>query len=119
MECSFDIIEYLSGLTTFVLDEAVLKRIAIDRGVYGCQLPEKLDQRLKDLLLADILYAIVLGPSNIPSLQYQHGQFSTSTGSQKIEDKEELYRTMLRLYQKWGDEKADLIPTSSMQWLDF
>ena len=104
-------------MTTFVLDEAVLKRIALDRGVYGCQLPEQLDQRKKDLLLADMLYAVVYGPDNIASHQYQHGQFSTSTGSQKV-NKEELYRMMLRLYQKWGDEKADLLYPSALQWLE-
>lgn len=105
----------MSGLTAFVLDDAVLKRIALDRNVADV-VPEELTQKDKDLLLADILFEIYMGPNNIPSFQHQHGQFSTSIGQQTFGSKDGIYNMMMRLYRKWGDEKADLIPESSLKW---
>lgn len=112
----FDIIEYMSGLTIFPLDETILNRIAIERGVTCYQSFGQLTQRDKDLLLADILFTVFVSGENIPSFQHQHGQFSTSTGSTKI-DKDNFLDTMRRLYAKWGDEKLDLIPQSSLRWI--
>ena len=55
MTDKMDIIDYLSGLTGFVFDKAVLKRIAVDRQVYYVD-PETFEQKTKDLLYADLLY---------------------------------------------------------------
>lgn len=109
------ILEYISGLTDIVFDEAVLKRIAYDRGVERCTFPSELSQKQKDLLLADLLWTAYLGGTNIPSFARQHGQFSTSKGAQQITDKEALRREALRLYGKWGEEKED---TSCLTWME-
>lgn len=118
MAGGFNIIEYMAGLTAYVLDETVLKRIAYDRGVAEVTDYSELSQKDKDLLTADIYYTLCFGPNTIPSFQYQHGQFSTSTGQQNIKDKDHIINIMKSLYGKWGDGKAELIPTSSLQWLE-
>ena len=73
---SLGIIQYMSGLTGFILEEDVLLRIAHDRhfheGVMACDL----SQRDRDLLLADILFTVLCSPSGLPSRSHQHGQFS-------------------------------------------
>lgn len=117
MNTAFNIIEYMSGLTSFVLDESIFKRIAMDRDVLDVEYVTELTEKQKDLLTADILMAVYLGPNNIPSLQHQHGQFSTSIGSQTIKDREGILNWAKRLYAKWGDEKLDLIPESSLSWM--
>ena len=117
MASTFDIIEYMSGLTGFVLDDSVLRRIAIERGVSEVTAYEELEERDRDLILADILMAVYFAGYELPSFQHQHGQFSTSIGKQTIKDKDSLLAWARRLYRKWGDEKEDLVPTSELSWM--
>lgn len=112
------IIEYISGLTSYVLDESVIKRIAFDRNVLD-KSPERLDQRQKDLLLADVLHAVWLSPESSSSFSRQHGQFSTTVGAQRVGDRQALYDMMVRLYRKWGEnDKVDSMPQSSLKWME-
>lgn len=115
---AFDIIEYMSGLTGFVLDERNLKTIALERGVSEVTEFSQLTQRDKDLLRADILLTVVLAGDNIPSFQRQHGQFSTSTGQQTIKSKDDIIDILRNIYGKYKDEKLELVPTSCLQWMD-
>ena len=114
---SFSIIDYMSGLTGFVLDESVLQRIAIERGVSEVEAYYELTERDRDLLTADILLTVLLAGDTLPSFQHQHGQFSTSTGAQNIKDKDHICNMLRWYYGKWGDEKLDLVPTSSLHWV--
>lgn len=115
----FDIIEYLSGLTNFVFDKAVLKRIAIERDVYGFEEYQDLDKRTKDLLLADLLYTAYLSPSTIASSAQSHGSFSKTIGSQNITnaEKESLYKLFYPIYKKYDDDKLFELDDSTLQWL--
>lgn len=113
----FNIIDYMSGLTGFVLDESVLQRIALDRGVSEVDSYDALTQRDRDLLTADILLAVYMAGDDLPSFQHQHGQFSTSTGRQVIKDKDHIAALLRLYYGKWGDEKLELIPESSLRWI--
>lgn len=113
----FNIIDYMSGLTGFVLDESILKRIALDRGVSETESYDELTEQDKDLLTADILLAVYQAGDELPSFQHQHGQFSTSTGKQTIKDKEHICNLLRFYYGKWGDEKLALVPTSSLRWI--
>ena len=117
MASTFDIIEYMSGMTGFVLDESILRRIAIERGVSEVVSYSELGDRDKDLIFADILMSVYFAGYEIPSFQHQHGQFSTSIGKQTIKDKDSLLAWARRLYRKWGDEKEELIPTSDLSWM--
>ena len=117
----FDIIEYLSGLTGYVFDKAVLKRIALDRDVYEVEDYEELDDKTKDLLLADLLYVAYLSPNVWASSQQSHAGFSHSVGSQTtyVEDKKRLYNTFMSLYNKHNDAKIEtVVDSGSVQWID-
>lgn len=119
----FDIIEYLSGLTGFVFDKAVLKRIALDRGVYGVQCFSELTQQDKDLMLADLLLVAYLSPNVWASSTHAHGSFSETIGSQTVytEDKERIYNQFINIYKKYDDEKLTEVEDlgGNLQWLDF
>lgn len=116
----FDIIEYLAGLTGYVFDKAVLKRIALDRGVLEVVSYEELDAKTKDLLLADLLYVVYLSPNVWASSQQSHAGFTQSIGSQTtyVEDKKRLYNTFLRIYKKYDDAKLNEVSSGTIQWID-
>ena len=120
MTDKMDIIDYLSGLTGFVFDKAVLQRIALDRQVSQLD-PEDLDAKTKDLLRADLLYTAYISPNVWASHTHAHGSFSQTTGSQTIynEDKERIYNVFMGIYRKYNDEKLEEIDDSStLQWLE-
>jgi hypothetical protein len=117
MTQAFSIIDYLSGLTGFILDESILRRIAIDRDVESVENYSDLTERDKDLLLADILFTVLLSPTSLPSHQHQHGQFSMSIGKQEVKDRDALFRMMIRLYRRWDDPKLELVPeVACLEW---
>lgn len=105
----FDIIEYLSGLTTYVFDKSVLVGVARDRGVLGVQLYEELEQEQKDLLLADLLYKVYVGANSSASISQSNGKTKVAVGSQTINDKTGIYNVMYSLYKKWGDDKLEIV----------
>jgi hypothetical protein len=123
MADKFDIIEYLSGLTGFVFDKAVLKRIALDRGVYGVQCFSELTQQDKDLMRADLLLVAYLSPNVWASSTHAHGSFSETIGSQTVytEDKERIYNQFINIYKKYDDEKLTEVEDlgGDLQWLDY
>ena len=117
---TFDVITYLSGLTTFVLDKAVLERIALERGVSDVTDYMELDQKTKDLLLADVYYVIYTSPNTSASYSASHGTYKESVGSQTINDKASIYNVMIGLYRKWGEEdKIELLTDSTACNIDF
>lgn len=119
----FDIIEYLSGLTGFVFDKAVLKRIAYDRNVFEVTDYEELDTKTKDLLKADLLFTAYFSPNIWASSTQSHGSYTKSIGGQTIytADKERLYNTFVRIYSKYEDDKLEEVKANeaTLQWLDF
>ena len=116
---TFTIIDYMSGLTGFVFDKSVLTRIAIDRRVAQKE-PADLTQQDKDLLTADLLKVAYLSPNTIASQTNQHGAFTRTVGSQRIQDRDEIYNMMVRLYRKWNDDALEDVESasSSLQWLE-
>ena len=123
MADKFDILEYLSGLTGFVFDKAVLKRIALDRGVYGVKCFSELTQQDKDLMRADLLLVAYLSPNVWASSTHAHGSFSETIGSQTVytEDKERIYNQFINIYKKYDDEKLTEVEDlgGDLQWLDY
>lgn len=114
----FNIIDYMSGLTGYVLDESVLNRIALERGVSEVDSFDALTERDRDLLTADILLTVLQSGNTLPSFQHQHGQFSTSTGQQNIKDKDNICNMLRWYYGRWKDPKLDLVPESSLRWVN-
>ena len=117
-----NIIEYLSGLTAYVFDKAVLKRIALDRGVLDVEDCSELDQKTRDLLKADLYYTAYLSPNVWASSTHSHGSFSQTIGSQTIynEEKERLYNMFMKIYQQYDDDKLSEVSASdsNLQWLN-
>lgn len=116
MAREFNIVNYMSSLTGFTLDESVFRRIAVERGVDTVENEFDLTERDRDLLTADIIYTILLSPSTIPSFQHQHGQFSVSIGQQKVNDRDYLFRLMLWLYRRWDDKFRVIPETACLEW---
>jgi hypothetical protein len=123
MNDKFDIIDYLSGLTGFIFDKAVLKRIAFDRNVYNVESYEQLDTKTKDLLRADLLYVAYVSPNVWASSTHSHGSYSQTIGSQTIynEEKERLYKMFMRIYEQYNDVMLSEVSASdsNLQWLDY
>ena len=116
---SFDIIRYMSSLTGYVFDDAVLERIALERNVAGAASFSDITDKDKDLLTADLLFVLYTSPSKSASFSKKHGQFSQSVGSQIITDKDGIYNLMVRLYQKWEDPKIKEIEEmgGGLEWM--
>ena len=106
----FDIIKYLEGLTAFVFDKAVLIRIAMERDLFLVEDYKDLTQKQKDLALADLLFVVYTSPNYTASFTNQHGAYTQTIGSQRYDTKKDVYNVMIRLYQKWDDDKLDFLP---------
>lgn len=122
MNDEFDIIEYLSGITQFTFDKAVLKRIALERGVNEVDDFDFLTTKDKDLLRADLLYAAYLSPNIWASSTQSHGSYTKTIGSQTlyVKEKERLYNIFVGIYRKYEDEKLQEIEgqDATLQWID-
>ena len=115
----FDIIRYMSSLTGYVFDDAVLERIALERNVAEVGSFDELTEKDKDLLTADLLFVLYTSPSKSASISKKHGQFSMSIGSQTITDKDGIFDIMMRLYTKWEDPKAEELERigGGLEWM--
>lgn len=122
MNDEFNIIEYLSGLTGYVFDKAVLKRIAIERQVDLVTSYDELDVKTKELLKADLLLTAYLSPNVWASSTQSHGSYTKTIGSQTLynEEKERLYNMFVSTYKKYDDDKLVEIQEldSNLQWLN-
>lgn len=119
----FDILEYISGIAgNYVLDGAVVKAIALNRGVIGVKDFSELDARMRDLLRADVLYSIYISPNVWASDTHSHGSYTRTVGSQTIyeADKERLYNIFYGIYRKYEDEMLEVVEGTKdgLQWLD-
>lgn len=116
----FDILQYMSGLTGFVFDKAVLERIALDRGVSEATDISELTQRDKDLLLADLLLAAYLSPTTWASFDQRHGSYTKAIGGQNVLNKDDIYDFLFRIYKKYDDEMLELLDDKAhVFFLDF
>ena len=104
---TFDILEYMSGLTGFTFDKAVLKRIAFDRGVNNVTEYEELTKRDKDLITADLLLTAYLSPTIWASFNQSHGSFKKGIGAQSMYNKEEILDYLRRIYGLYDDPKLE------------
>jgi hypothetical protein len=118
----FDIIEYLSGLTAFIFDKAVLKRIAYERNVTEVEDYEELDEKTKELLKADLLYTAYYSPNTWASSNLSHGSYSKTVGQQTMsaDTKERLYNTFVNIYKKYDDPRVAEINDNegNLQWIN-
>lgn len=109
----FDILQYMSGLTGFTFDKAVLTRIALERGVDQVTAYSQLTKRQKDLITADLLLTAYLSPNVWASFDQSHGSFKKGIGSQTMYNKEEILDYLRGIYEEYEDEKLDEVPDNS------
>lgn len=118
----FDIIEFLSGLTNYVFDKAVLKTIALGRDVADVTSYDELDKKTIELLEADLLYKAYYSPNVWASSSQSHGSYTRTVGRQTIyeAEKEKIYARLSFIYKKYDDEKLEEVEdlSGSLQWLD-
>lgn len=109
----FDILQYMSGLTGFTFDKAVLTRIALDRGVAEVTEYSELTKRDKDLITADLLLTAYLSPNIWASFNQSHGSYKKGIGSQTMYNKEEILDWLRGIYEKYEDPMLDEVPDNS------
>ena len=109
----FDILQYMSGLTGFTFDKAVLTRIALERGVDQVTDYSQLTKRQKDLITADLLLTAYLSPNVWASFDQSHGSYKKGIGSQTMYNKEEILDYLRGIYEEYEDEKLDEVPDNS------
>lgn len=118
----FDIIEYLSGLTSFVFDKAVLNRVAFECGVCNVEAYTDLTEEDRDRCKAALLETIVFGPYQTASSTSQHGSYTLTVGTQTITSQalESIKAELRRIYIKYSNkEKLATLNTSDgeMKWI--
>lgn len=106
------VLEWLEKKTRYSFDEGNFEVIARDRGVnptddvYG----EYVDQRLRELMEADIIFtAVLLSPSNTASLSQSHNGYQKTIGQEQDFYQNDKIKYAIGIYQKYGDSKADIL----------
>ena len=120
---TFDILEYLSGMTNFVFDKAVLKRIALECEVAEVEAYADLTEEDKDRCKIALLETIVYGPYQTASSTNQHGTYTLTVGAQTITSAalESIKSELRRLYKKYGeDDKLEALDgmDGEIKWVD-
>lgn len=119
----FDILDYLSGLTNFVFDKSVLKRVALECGVSEVEAYAELTEEHRARCKAALLETIVFGVYQTASSTTQHGSYTLTVGSQTITQKSlaSIKSELKRLYEKLGEEdKLDALNGSDgdVRWIN-
>jgi len=107
------VLEWLKASTTYSrFDEQNFMKIALDRGcdpnddVYG----NNVTKRDRDLMEADITFmAVLLSPSNTSSISQSHNGYQKTIGSEQDFYQNEKIKYAIRIYNMYGDEKADIL----------
>lgn len=123
METSkFNIINYIAGMTGFVFDLDVLKRIALDCGVSDITEYSELTQENKDRCKMELLRTILQTPYSTASHTSKHGEWQEQIGSQSItaSQREEIKKQLRRLAEKYNEndllEELDNMD-ANLQWM--
>lgn len=109
----FDILQYMSGLTGFTFDKAVLTRIALDRGVAEVTNYAELTKRDRDLITADLLLTAYLSPTTWASFDQSHGSYKKGIGAQSMYNKEEILDWLYNIYKQYDDEMLEELPDNT------
>lgn len=115
MEETFDVIEYLSGLTNFVFDKNVLKRVAYRREILFATSIGDIDETTEKLCTKDLLVTAIRGPWSTATMKSKHGTFEVSVGSQTITSNalEEIKAQIRLLNRDLGMPIEDGIPQAA------
>lgn len=121
MAATFNIIDYISGLTNFVFDKSVLNRVALDCGVSEITDYAGMTEELRDKCEIALLETIVYGPHSTANSTNKHGDWSLSIGSQTITaaSLENIKARLRKLYSKYEmEEEIESLDDSYVQWIN-
>ncbi len=120
MAFTFDIIEYIGGITNYTFDKAVLNRIALDRGVMDVTEYSELNTSTKELLKADLLYTVYAGANSTGSYSLKDGDFQETLGSQTVNDMKRIYNIFSSIYGLYDTAKLDEIASvgGQLEWVN-
>lgn len=120
MAIKFDILKFASTLTGYDIEKTTLEYIILQRGLEGVTDFAELTQRDVDLLTADCLRIAYTTPTQTASQSDSHGDYTRSRGSQTITDKKQLFKWMMGLYKKWGENPFEDVEDleGGCQWID-
>jgi hypothetical protein len=99
----------MSNMTGYTFERGQLENIAMNRGVSNVKSFSDLTVRDRNLLLADMLFVIITSPSSTASVSKQHGDYSTTVGSVRIENQDALRKLMTALYSNPDKELNDIL----------
>lgn len=114
-----NIVEYVGSLVNYPIPFKTVERIMVERNLDDVEDWADVDKRTRNLVLADLLFAMFTSPSNTGSKTRSHGDFSVSIGGVILTDKNDLYSLMMRLYQNPDEELWEaLANVGGCQWMD-
>ena len=104
---SYTIDQWLVGMVDFNVPEATIQAILFNNGVTSGTAVATVSERSKDLCLAD-LYMWLTTSSTATSGEYiSDGGWQHQKANKVVVDRAGLRAAALRLYKKWGSEKAE------------
>lgn len=106
------VLEWLEASTMYSsFSEKNFTKIALDRGIDPeADVYEDVTKRERDLMTADLIYtAVLLRPSNTASLQQSHNGYQKTIGSEQDFYQDEKIKYAIRIYNLYGDERADIL----------
>lgn len=123
MAQTFNIIEYLSGLTNFIFDKAVLNRVALENGVADVTTYSELTEENRDMCKAALLETVVFGAYQTASTDSEHGSYKLSVGAQIVTSKmlESIKSELRRIYKKYGlEDKIEALDNTDggLKWIN-
>ncbi len=108
----YSVLDYVSGITSYVFDKSVLLRVIYDRKYKFEDSADTITEQDKELLLADLLYIVFCGANSSASYSVADGSFKQAIGSQTINSKKEIYNIIKGIYTKYSDPKLEVINES-------
>ena len=123
MNESFDIHDFLSGLTGYTFDISVLKRVALECGVAEVAEYSELTEEQKDRCKIGLLETLLLTPYQSASQTDRHGEWQTQTGAQTLSaaNIERVKSELKGLYKKYGEEeKLESLENAdaNLEWME-
>lgn len=106
------VLEWLEASTMYSsFSEKNFTKIALDRGIDPeSDVYEDVTKQERDLMTADLIYtAVLLRPSNTASLQQSHNGYQKTIGSEQDFYQDEKIKYAIRIYNLYGDERADIL----------
>lgn len=112
------ILEYIRSKVRVEVTEDNVKAVLVDRNLLDSEDDEilNIEQRMRELLYADILMLIATSANTSGGGSSEHGGFSQRKGSEVIHSTDRFTKMAMDIYKKWSDDKY--ISYESLTWID-